>query len=159
MFRSNWRSSDWDSDNADFTPPKPAESCAPDADAWRIAVGCTEHDASWRGDQHLEDWPEHEAGPEYWLFKSRAEHGQIRSSSSDSQRRSTMSPEYRSGPQQPSEMEDELCRCRCHAYCEPSGGVRRTDPVAAVLACDVCRHLHCPALSSRHLWQPPWPPE
>lgn len=24
---------------------------------------------SWRGDQHLEDWPESLAGPEYWLYK------------------------------------------------------------------------------------------
>lgn len=24
---------------------------------------------SWRGDQHLEDWPEDLAGPEYWFFR------------------------------------------------------------------------------------------
>jgi hypothetical protein len=26
-------------------------------------------DESWRGDQHLEDWPESLAGPEYWLYR------------------------------------------------------------------------------------------
>lgn len=24
---------------------------------------------NWRGDQHLEDWPQHLAGPEYWLYR------------------------------------------------------------------------------------------
>jgi hypothetical protein len=26
-------------------------------------------DESWRGDEHIEDWPESLAGPEYWLYK------------------------------------------------------------------------------------------
>lgn len=25
---------------------------------------------AWRGDLHLDDWPENLAGPEYWLFKN-----------------------------------------------------------------------------------------
>lgn len=24
---------------------------------------------AWRGDLHLDDWPENLAGPEYWLYK------------------------------------------------------------------------------------------
>jgi hypothetical protein len=27
----------------------------------------------WRGNVHLEDWPEHLAGPEYWLAKRELE--------------------------------------------------------------------------------------
>lgn len=27
-------------------------------------------DESWRGDVHLDDWPEQLAGPEYWLYKN-----------------------------------------------------------------------------------------
>jgi hypothetical protein len=30
-------------------------------------------DAAWRGDEHLADWPEEAAGPEYWMFKAVAE--------------------------------------------------------------------------------------
>jgi len=26
-------------------------------------------DTTWRGQEHLEDWPENLAGPEYWLNK------------------------------------------------------------------------------------------
>ena len=26
-------------------------------------------DKAWRGDLHLDDWPENLAGPEYWLYK------------------------------------------------------------------------------------------
>ena len=25
---------------------------------------------AWRGDLHLDDWPENLAGPEYWLYKN-----------------------------------------------------------------------------------------
>lgn len=28
---------------------------------------------AWRGEEHLADWPEHAAGPEYWMFKEVAE--------------------------------------------------------------------------------------
>ena len=30
-------------------------------------------DEEWRGDEHLEDWPEELAGPEYWMYKAMAE--------------------------------------------------------------------------------------
>ncbi len=70
----NWRPLDPDSDDADLTPPDPAEFYASDPDSWRGEGNGAEDDASWRGDQHLEDWPEHEAGPEYWLLKNRVEH-------------------------------------------------------------------------------------
>jgi hypothetical protein len=28
-----------------------------------------ENDCAWRGDFHVDDWPENLAGPEYWLYK------------------------------------------------------------------------------------------
>jgi hypothetical protein len=28
---------------------------------------------TWRGAEHLADWPESSAGPEYWMYKSAAE--------------------------------------------------------------------------------------
>ncbi|OLD96880.1 MAG: hypothetical protein AUG79_01655 [Gemmatimonadetes bacterium 13_1_20CM_4_69_16] len=52
------------------------ELFARDREAWRGAIhlggaswrgdGAAE---SWRGGEHLADWPEHAAGPEYWMFK------------------------------------------------------------------------------------------
>ena len=33
----------------------------------------TEDCATWRGDEHLPDWPEELAGPEYWLYKRMSE--------------------------------------------------------------------------------------
>lgn len=30
----------------------------------------TPDESEWRGDVHLEDWPENLAGPEYWLYKN-----------------------------------------------------------------------------------------
>jgi len=36
----------------------------PDAE-WEPADG-----EAWRGDLHLDDWPESLAGPEYWLYKN-----------------------------------------------------------------------------------------
>src|SRR5437588_719958 len=43
-------------------------------EAWRGAVHLEReswrgNDEGWRGDEHLADWPEHAAGPEYWMFK------------------------------------------------------------------------------------------
>ena len=69
----DWRPLNSDSDDGNPTPPDPAEFCAPDTDAWRGDEDRAETDASWRGDQHLADWPEHEAGPEYWMLKDRTE--------------------------------------------------------------------------------------
>ena len=47
---------------------------APAREAWRGAVHLEReswrgNDEAWRGDEHLADWPEHAAGPEYWMFK------------------------------------------------------------------------------------------
>ena len=50
---------------------------------------------------------------------------------------------------------DDRCRCHCHLFHSTSAGVRRTDVIAAVFACDLCRRLHCPALSSQ---EPPEQP-
>jgi hypothetical protein len=36
---------------------------------WELEEDEDEEDDSWRGDLHLEDWPEELAGPEYWLYK------------------------------------------------------------------------------------------
>ena len=44
---------------------------ASDTESWRGELHG--EDESWRGDAHLADWPEHLAGPEYWMFKERAE--------------------------------------------------------------------------------------
>ena len=30
-------------------------------------------DEAWRGDLHLDDWPESLAGPEYWLYKNQSD--------------------------------------------------------------------------------------
>lgn len=38
-------------------------------DAWRG----DDDDESWRGEEHLAEWPEHAAGPEYWMFKAAAD--------------------------------------------------------------------------------------
>jgi hypothetical protein len=36
---------------------------------WERSGGEDQDDCSWRGDLHVEDWPENLAGPEYWLYK------------------------------------------------------------------------------------------
>ncbi|OLB53139.1 MAG: hypothetical protein AUG74_01470 [Bacteroidetes bacterium 13_1_20CM_4_60_6] len=43
-------------------------------EAWRGTVHLERevwrgNDEAWRGGEHLADWPEHAAGPEYWMFK------------------------------------------------------------------------------------------
>ncbi len=40
---------------------------AADREAWRGPS--QDHAEPWRGDEHLADWPEELAGPEYRLFK------------------------------------------------------------------------------------------
>jgi hypothetical protein len=40
-----------------------------DADAWRPESG----DEAWRGAEHLAEWPESQAGPEYWMYKRATE--------------------------------------------------------------------------------------
>ena len=44
------------------------ELFAPGREAWRGDVHPA--DESWRGEEHLAEWPEHAAGPEYWMFKA-----------------------------------------------------------------------------------------
>lgn len=38
---------------------------------WEAAEGSWEsaEDETWRGELHLDEWPENLAGPEYWLYK------------------------------------------------------------------------------------------
>jgi len=36
---------------------------------WKDSVDEDQVDNTWRGDLHLDDWPENLAGPEYWLYK------------------------------------------------------------------------------------------
>ena len=36
-----------------------------DAESWQDAPDAEK----WRGEDHLADWPEESAGPEYWMFK------------------------------------------------------------------------------------------
>ena len=44
------------------------ELFARDREAWRGDVHLAHE--SWRGEEHLAEWPEHAAGPEYWMFKA-----------------------------------------------------------------------------------------
>ena len=39
-----------------------------DHEAWRGDLHAPAEDA-WRGTEHLADWPESSAGPEYWMYK------------------------------------------------------------------------------------------
>ena len=41
-----------------------------DEDQWHDSEDA---DESWRGDQHLGDWPEESAGPEYKFYKKKQE--------------------------------------------------------------------------------------
>jgi len=70
-------------------PDELEELFAPNREAWRGDVHpereswCGEPtdeswrdeptDEPWRGEEHLADWPEHAAGPEYWMFKAVAD--------------------------------------------------------------------------------------
>ncbi len=40
-----------------------------DEEAWRPESG----EEAWRGTEHLAEWPESAAGPEYWMYKRAAE--------------------------------------------------------------------------------------
>src|SRR3989442_15486943 len=52
----SWRPDDWADDN----------------DAWRGELH-RDPDDRWRGLEHIADWPEAQAGPEYWMYKRAAE--------------------------------------------------------------------------------------
>jgi hypothetical protein len=36
---------------------------------WETGDNEEQADQAWRGDLHMDDWPESLAGPEYWLYK------------------------------------------------------------------------------------------
>lgn len=36
---------------------------------WETSDDDDQADSEWRGDLHVDDWPENLAGPEYWLYK------------------------------------------------------------------------------------------
>ena len=36
---------------------------------WEMSSEDDESESPWRGDMHLDDWPENLAGPECWLYK------------------------------------------------------------------------------------------
>ena len=38
-------------------------------EAWRGDAEDGADDEAWRGGEHLADWPEASAGPEYWMYK------------------------------------------------------------------------------------------
>jgi hypothetical protein len=52
----SWRSDDWADDDV----------------AWRGELH-RDADDQWRGLEHVADWPEAQAGPEYWMYKRAAE--------------------------------------------------------------------------------------
>ncbi len=47
-----------------------------DGDEWVDSDVLNDSGAPWRGDVHLDDWPEHLAGPEYRLKKQELEDGE-----------------------------------------------------------------------------------
>ena len=72
MFES-WRDHDWHDEDAATEPQWSAELSFGDPDAWRGADADPADDA-WRGDQPVvQEWPEWDAGPEYQMWKRRAE--------------------------------------------------------------------------------------
>lgn len=67
-WRDDWRT-DWRTDE----PEAPAMSFG-DPEAWRGDLyDPLAEEAAWRGDVHLHEWPVWNAGPEYHMWKKRAE--------------------------------------------------------------------------------------
>jgi hypothetical protein len=69
-----WRSDDWrDDDDLERWFAQDREAWRGDvhrsAEPWRA----DSRDDAWRGGEHLADWPEDSAGPEYWMFKRAAD--------------------------------------------------------------------------------------
>lgn len=58
--QDDWLDGEWD--------PDPSTRGEDDA-AWRDALGEWAQDEAWRGDEHMADWPEWSAGPEYLMWK------------------------------------------------------------------------------------------
>ncbi len=59
----SWRPDEWADDEA----WRGDLDC--DAEPWRAGAS----DERWRGQEHIADWPEAQAGPEYWMYKRAAE--------------------------------------------------------------------------------------
>lgn len=65
-----WDDDDWDDDAWESNASWPGDTLGDD-DAWR---GCgAVDDESWRGSAHAGEWPEWNAGPEYLMWKRRAD--------------------------------------------------------------------------------------
>ena len=68
-----WRADDTEGDEleARFAPDREAwrGDVHVEGESWRGEPG----DDAWRGGEHLADWPEASAGPEYWMYKQAAE--------------------------------------------------------------------------------------
>ncbi len=58
----SWRPDEWADDGA----WRGDLHC--DAEPWRAGPS----DERWRGQEHIADWPEAQAGPEYWMYKRAA---------------------------------------------------------------------------------------
>ncbi|HEX4599828.1 MAG TPA: hypothetical protein VH116_00435, partial [Gemmatimonadales bacterium] len=60
-----------------WMPEEPADELenlfVAEREAWRGELHPAEE--SWRGAEHLADWPESAAGPEYWMYKRAADEG------------------------------------------------------------------------------------
>ena len=67
-----WRADDPESDELEALFAQAREAWRGElhvAESWRTETT----DAAWRGEQHLADWPEAQAGPEYWMYKRAVE--------------------------------------------------------------------------------------
>jgi hypothetical protein len=60
----SWRPNDWADDDEAWRGDLHLH-----AEPWRAEPG----DDRWRGHEHIADWPEAQAGPEYWMYKRAAE--------------------------------------------------------------------------------------
>ncbi len=60
----SWRPDEWADDDEAWRGDL---DC--DAEPWRAGPS----DDRWRGQEHIADWPEAQAGPEYWMYKRAAE--------------------------------------------------------------------------------------
>ena len=69
----SWRPDDWADDDLEQLFAREREAWRGDlhlhAEPWRAEPS----DDRWRGHEHLADWPEAQAGPEYWMYKRAAE--------------------------------------------------------------------------------------
>ena len=69
----SWRPNDWADDDLEQLLAREREAWRgdlhPHAEPWRAEPS----DDRWRGREHLADWPEAQAGPEYWMYKRAAD--------------------------------------------------------------------------------------